>query len=227
MARSPTRTGLIDILPLAAPVVPFGLVLGIAINDSSMNDFIGWSSSWIIFAGAAQLTLIALLAAGSVVGAIVAALVVNTRHFMYSVALAETFSGQPRWFRWVGSYTLIDQTFAVSTMRLGAEPSWFRKYYLSASITIWSFWQIAVAVGIVVGGAVPPEWRLDFAVPILFVTLTVLGLTRRPAVVAAAVGFLAAALAGPLPNRLSILVGALAGVVAATLLEPADEGRAS
>jgi predicted branched-subunit amino acid permease len=227
MTRSPLRTGFLDIAPLGAPAIPFGLVLGIAIAESPINNFLGWSSSWIIFAGAAQLTLITLLAGTTVVGAIAAALIVNSRHFMYSVAMAERFADQPRWFRWLGPYTLIDQIFAIAMTRLDTEPGWFRKYYLTASATMWGMWQIAVGTGVVVGGAFPAEWRLDFAVPILFVTLVVLGLTRRPAVVAAAVGFLSAALAGPLPNRSSILVGALVGVIVGTLVEPHEEESAS
>lgn len=223
MSRSPVRTGLIDIAPIGAPAIPFGLVLGIAIAESPINNFVGWASSWIIFAGAAQLVLITLLASATVAGAIAAALIVNSRHFMYSVAMAETFSKQPRWFRWLGPYTLIDQIFAVSTTRLDQDPAWFRSYYLSASAAMWTMWQLAVGSGIILGGSVPAEWRLDFAVPILFATLTVLGLTRRPAVVAAAVGFVAAALAGPLPNRSSILIGALIGVIAGTLVESSEE----
>ena len=219
MSASPLRTGLVEIAPLAVPGVPFGLVLGIVIAESPIDDFLGWASSWIIFAGAAQLALITLLASASVLGAIAAALIINSRHFMYSVALAETFGDQPRWFRWLAPYTLIDQIFAICTIRQHEDPGWFRRYYLAASATMWLMWQLSVGAGILLGAAVPASWRLDFAVPILFATLVVLGLTRRPAVVAAVVGFLTAALAGPLPNRSSILIGALAGVAVATFVD--------
>lgn len=222
-AASPVRTGIIDILPLAAPAAPFGLVLGIAIAESPINNFVGWSSSWIIFGGAAQLVLITLLTGATLFGAIAAALIVNSRHFMYSVALAETFKQQPRWFRWMAPYTLSDQIFAISTNRLDTDPDWFRKYYTAASATIWSIWLIAVGFGVILGGSIPAAWRLDFAVPIMFATLAVGGLTRRPSVVAAIFGFLAAAVAGPLPNRSSILVGAIVGVIAGTLVESTDE----
>ncbi len=223
MSASPVRTGVVEIAPLAVPGVPFGLVLGIAIAEAPINDFVGWASSWIIFAGAAQLVLITLLASATIVGAVTAALIVNSRHFMYSVALAESFREQPRWFRWLAPYTLIDQIFAIAAMRQTEDPAWFRRYYLAASATMWMMWQVAVGTGILVGAAVPAAWRLDFAVPILFATLVVLGLTRRPAVVAAVVGFLTAALAGPLPNRSSILIGALVGVVVATFVDRPEE----
>lgn len=227
MTRPPVRTALVEVLPLAAPAVPFGLVMGIAITESPIDNLLGWLSSPIVFAGAAQLTLITLLAAGPVVGAVVAALVVNSRHIMYSVAIAETFSRQPRWFRWLGPYTLVDQIFALSMLHSDSEPGWFRTYYLTASGTLWTMWHASVTLGLVVGSSVPPEWQLDFAVPILFATLVVLGLTRRPAVVAAAVGLLVGAATSPLPNRVSILIGAFAGVMAGTLVDREGEPEAA
>ena len=100
-ARRPP--GVIDALPLFVPAIPFGLVIGLAITESGMNPFVGWSGSWLIFGGAAQLTLVTLLGSGVAVAAAVGtALVVNARHLMYSAALAPTFQSQPRWFRWLG-----------------------------------------------------------------------------------------------------------------------------
>lgn len=63
--RGIVKRAFVDALPLYVPAVPFALVIGLAIVDSGMHPFVGWSSSRIIFAGAAQLTLISLLGAGS------------------------------------------------------------------------------------------------------------------------------------------------------------------
>ena len=82
------RRALLDILPLSLPAVPFGFVVGLAIIEAGVNPVVGWSSSWVIFGGAAQLTLISLLGSGAAVtAAIGAALVVNARHLMYSCLL--------------------------------------------------------------------------------------------------------------------------------------------
>ena len=59
--RAAARQGVIDALPLFVPAIPFGLVIGLAITESGMNPFVGWSGSWLIFGGAAQLTLVTLL----------------------------------------------------------------------------------------------------------------------------------------------------------------------
>lgn len=218
--RSVARQGVIDALPLFVPAVPFGLVLGLAITESGIGNLIGWSGSSLIFGGAAQLTVVSLLGSGAAVAAAVsAALVVNSRHLMYSAALAPTFQRQPTWFRWIGPYFLIDQLFALTTVRLGDEPEGFRTYYLAAGLTFWTLWQTTTALGLLIGPVVPEEWNLGFAVPILFIGLLVLGIDRWPKLVAALVGAGTAYLAADLPNKAGLLVGALVGIVAGTVAE--------
>ncbi|MGA7097000.1 MAG: AzlC family ABC transporter permease [Acidimicrobiia bacterium] len=216
--RSLARRAVVDALPLFVPAVPFGLVIGLAISESGINTMVGWSSSWIIFGGAAQLTLISLLGAGTAVAAAVTAgLVVNARHLMYSAALAPTFQRQPRWFRWLGPYVLIDQLFALASVRLDDEPDVFRTYFLAAGLTFWSMWQLTTAIGLVIGPVVPQSWNLEFAVPILFIGLLVLGIDRWPKAVAALVGAGVTYLSAGLPNRGGLLVGAVVGILAGAM----------
>jgi predicted branched-subunit amino acid permease len=67
---------------------------------------------------------------------------------------------------------------------------------------------------------VPESLPLDFAIPLVFLVLLVPTLVSRPAVVAAAVGGLAAVVASELgADELSILVGALAGIAAGAFTE--------
>jgi 4-azaleucine resistance transporter AzlC len=214
--RAMARQGVIDALPLFVPAIPFGLVIGLAITESGMNPFVGWSGSWLIFGGAAQLTLVTLLGTGVAVAAAVGtALVVNARHLMYSAALAPTFQRQPRWFRWLGPYLLIDQLFALTTVHPPEEdPDSFRSYYLAAGATFWALWLIVVAVGLLLGPVLPEEWNLEFAIPILFIGLLVLGIDHWPEMVAALVGAGVTYVAAGLPNRAGLLVGAFVGMVA-------------
>lgn len=218
--RSVVRRGILDALPLYVPAVPFALVIGLAIGEAGIGPFVGWSGSWLIFGGAAQLTLISLLGSGAAVAAATtAALVVNARHLMYSAALAPTFQRQPAWFRWLGPYVLIDQVFALASARQDRDETTFRTYYLAAGITFWILWQLTTALGLAIGPVVPLEWNLEFAVPILFLGLIVMGIDRSSKVVAALVGAGVTYLTAGLPNRSSLLVGALAGIAAGTIAE--------
>lgn len=218
--RSTVRRAVVDALPLYVPAVPFALVIGLAIGEAGINTFVGWSGAWIIFGGAGQLTLISLLGSGTAVAAAVAAaLVVNARHVMYSAALAPTFQRQPAWFRWLGPYVLIDQLFALSSIQTEREETSFRIYYLAAGATFWVLWQLTTAIGLAVGPVVPVEWRIEFAVPILFLGLIVIGIDKSSKVVAALVGAGVTYLAAGFPNRAGLLVGALAGIVAGSIVE--------
>jgi 4-azaleucine resistance transporter AzlC len=218
--RSIIRRAILDALPLYVPAVPFGLVLGLAITESGINQFVGWSSSWIIFGGAAQLVLISLLGSGAAVAAAISAgLVVNARHLMYSAALAPTFQTQPRWFRWLAPYVLIDQAFALASLRLHDDPKDFRTYYLSIGATFWLLWQPTIFVGMLIGPVVPTDWNLGFAVPILFLGLIVIAIDKYPKLVAGVVGAGVTWLTAGLPNRAGLLVGALVGILAGTIAE--------
>lgn len=225
MDRAVIRQALLDAIPLFIPAIPFALVLGLAIVESGINPLVGWSSSWIIFGGAAQLTLISLLGSGAAVAAAVAAgLVVNARHLMYSAALAPRFQSQPKWFRWFGPYVLLDQVFALATLRLDDDPKTFRTYYLATGAVFWTFWQTTVALGLAIGPVIPESWNLEFAVPILFLGLVVIALDKYPKLVAAVVGAVVTFLLAGLPNRSGLLVGALVGIVAGTVAERIRSG---
>jgi predicted branched-subunit amino acid permease len=218
--RASVRRGITDALPLFVPAVPFALVIGLAIVEADINLFSGWSGSWLIFGGAAQLTLVSLLGSGTaVLAAVTAALVVNARHLMYSAAMAPVFQKQSSWFRWVGPYVLIDQMFALTVIESDRDPDFFRTYYLAAGATFWTLWQITTALGIAIGPVVPEEWNLGFAVPLLFIGLVVLGIDKSSKLVAALAGAGVTFLFAGLPNRTGLLVGALAGIVIGTMME--------
>lgn len=218
--RAAIRRGITDALPLFVPAVPFALVIGLAIVDGGINPFAGWSGSWLIFGGAAQLTLVSLLGSGAAaIAATTAALVVNARHLMYSAALAPTYQKQPAWFRWLGPYFLIDQMFALVSLEADSHPDTFRHYYLAAGVTFWTLWQITTALGLAIGPVVPEEWNLAFAVPLLFIGLIVLGIDRASKLVAALVGAGVAYVFAGLPNRSGLLVGGLIGIIAGTIAE--------
>lgn len=218
--RAVAKQAIADALPLYVPAIPFALIIGLAVVDSGMNQLVGWSSAWLIFGGAAQLTVISLLGAGTaVVAAITAGLVVNARHIMYSAAVAPAFQRQRRWMQWLGPYVLIDQLFALSSLRLEDDPKTFRTYYLTAGATFWTLWQLSVATGLFIGPVIPEEWSLEFAVPILFIGLIVIGIDRFPKLVAALVGAGVTYLTAGLPNRAGLLVGAAVGVIAGTIVE--------
>jgi predicted branched-subunit amino acid permease len=184
-----------------------------------MPAAIGWSTSLFIFAGAAQLAVISLAGTATVWAVIVAGLVINTRHVMYSAALAPAFQQQPRWMRWIGPFMLIDQVFALAMLQADRPPDQFRRYYLTVGLFFFVNWQWATALGMLVGPIVPESWRLEFAPAIMFIGLVLIGINKVPQAVAATVGGLVGLATAGLQDRLGILVGAIAGVAAGAYAE--------
>lgn len=219
------RRAVVEATPLFLPAIPFGFVLGLAMTESAMPTGIAWLSSPLLFAGAAQLAVVTLAGTASIWAVIVAGLVINTRHVMYSAAMAPVFQQQPRWFRWVGPFVLIDQVFALAVLHADRPPAEFRRYYLTTGFFFYLNWQWATALGMVVGPIVPTSWRLEYAPPIMFVGLVLIGIQRVPQGVAALVGGLVGLATAGLPDRLGILVGAAAGVAAGTVAELVAERR--
>jgi predicted branched-subunit amino acid permease len=219
------RQALTDILPLAIPAIPFGFVVGLAVTESAMPQWVAWLTAPLIFAGAAQLAMITLAGTASLWAVITAVLVINTRHVMYSAALAPTFRKQPRWMRWVGPFFMVDQTFALAALQTHRTPADFRRYYLTAALTLYAIWNVVVPLGMLVGPVVPESWRLDFAPPVMFAGLTLFAVKRIPAAAAAMVGGFVSLATVDLRDRLGIVVGAVAGVIAGAIAEQIVERR--
>jgi 4-azaleucine resistance transporter AzlC len=195
-------------------------VFGVVVAEAGIPEWLGWSSSPIIFGGAIQVTLFTLIGEGaSVAAAVSAALIVGARHMLYSVTLAPRFQHQPTWFRWVGSYVLIDQVFVLSQIKPIDEPVAFRRYFLAAGFTFWSLWMVCTALGVVLGPAIPPEWGVEFAAPVLFVSLMMAASDRRDKLAAAGLAMLITYLSAALPNRAGIVIAVISTVTVMMLLK--------
>jgi len=226
MTDSTRRAGTVDgaraVAPLLIGVIPFGLVFGIVAAGSAVGPWLGGSTSVIIFAGAAQLATLQLIDAG-IAGAVViaTALVINSRHLMYSAALAPHFREFPAIVRFTLPYVLTDQAFAVSIVRYGDvnDPVYKQWYFTGAALTLWITWQISTVVGIVLGAQVPASWSLDFAIPLVFLVLLVPSIKSRPDLIAAVVGGGVAVAAAGAPYGLGLMIGAVSGVVAGVIAQ--------
>jgi predicted branched-subunit amino acid permease len=65
---------------------------------------------------------------------------------------------------------------------------------------------VFTALGILVGPAIPASWGVEFAAPVLFVSLMMAASDRRDKLVAAALAMGIALAFGHLPHRAAILV---------------------
>jgi predicted branched-subunit amino acid permease len=180
--------------------------------------------SYVVYAGTAQLAALQLLAVGSPAAVILlTTLLLNLRFALYSATLAPHLRG-PRWPMrlWLASM-MTDQSMALGTHRFATHPERGAKvaYYLGVSTSMWVVWTSAATLGVFVGSAVPEALSLEFAVPLVFLTLWVFALARGRAAVWTAGGVAAAvAVAGQgWPYNLGLLAAAFAGIMAGTVVE--------
>ena len=178
--------------------------------------------SVLVYAGAAMLAAVQLIAEGAPAMVIVlAAFVVNLRLFMYSASMRAYFTGESLWRRLVVSYTLVDNPYALFLQRFGTRPDAPGKfeYFLGIAIPVWICWQATVAAGLLLGNQLPAAWKLDFAAPLAFIAMSIPLLRDRLLVAAAVSAGLTAVLAHGLPLRLGLALAAIVGIAVGVLLE--------
>jgi predicted branched-subunit amino acid permease len=222
-AGSAARDGARTAIPLGLAAFPFGLVYGVAVAESSINGLLGVAASWIVLAGAAQLTLLGLIDDGAAWPiAVGTALMINARFALYSTALATPFRDFPARWRHALPYLLTDQAATLSLLHFEreADPDRRRRWFLGAALLFASGWWIGTVVGYVAGGVIPDQVDIGFAVPAMFIALLVPTLVDRPALVAAGVAGTVAVATSALPNGLNVIAAALGGIAVARLLTP-------
>lgn len=220
-ARSAFADGARSIVPMALAALPFGIVFGVAAAESTVGRWIGLSASWIILAGASQLSLLSMIDDGAAWPAAVGtALVINLRMALYSTALAPSFREFPRRWRMALAYPLTDQLGAMAVLhfRVERDPTRRRLWYSGAAVVFLAAWWIGSVFGLLVGGSLPESLQISFAVPAMFIAILIPSIVDVPSLAAALVGAGVAFAASGLPNGLHIIVGAVAGIAAGRLV---------
>lgn len=222
--RDGFREGFRDVLPILLGVAPFGLVTGVTAAEVGIPWAPAIGQSVLVFAGASQLAALQLLSVGAPFAVILlTTALLNLRFALYSATLAPHLRG-PRWPRRLALASILtDQSMALGTHRYAVHRDRGAKvaYYVGVSLPVWLVWVIAAIVGVTVGAAVPASWSLEFAVPLVFLTLWVRTLAhgRAPVWVAGAVAVAVAIVAQPLPFNLGLLAAAFAGIATGVAVE--------
>jgi predicted branched-subunit amino acid permease len=208
-------------LPLLLSVAPFGLVIGVTIAEARVPQLAGWSLSWLVFAGSAQLAAIGLLAHGASALVVIASVaVINLRLGLYGAALAPHWRGTSRWWRFLASYLVIDPTFAVASQSYDGSrsPRLAHRHYLGAGLVLWGGWLAATGLGVTIGAALPPALRLESIGPLYIIALVVTTIRTSAAWVGVAVASGTAVAASLLPLHLGPAMGMVAGLLAGSIM---------
>ena len=83
--------GVLDVLPLLIPVVPFGLIIGVIGIELGFSPLMVYATSLIVFSGSAQIVFFQLIFAGaSPIVTLTSVAVTNSRHFLYGAMISSS-----------------------------------------------------------------------------------------------------------------------------------------
>ncbi|WP_406055649.1 AzlC family ABC transporter permease [Kribbella sp. NBC_00889] len=191
----------------------------LALNFGAEARARGWGTvvpvafSAFAFSGSAQFTLLSSLSGATVLAAIVAAMVINVRYLVMSVAIAPSLRGS-RLARMLQAQAIVDASFLAAHDEDGRYDVW---RMIGVSVPQWICWTGGTAIGVLAAPSPDLMHRLglDVAFPAFFIVLLIDEVRRsRRAVAACLLGAVIAA-------GLLFVTGpsyALLGAAAATLI---------
>ena len=220
-SRAEFVAGLRAVAPLLIGVIPFGIVYGVVAAGTGMPLVLAQLVSLIVFAGSAQFACAQLIGTGASGLVIVStAFIINLRHALYSASLEPYTLHLPVRWKWLLSYLLTDEAYAIAIRHYQDNAPLANKhwYFFGAGIGLWTTWQTSTAVGILLGAHIPASWSLDFALALSFIAIVVPMLkTRADLAAALSAGTMALALHS-LPYKLGLLIASFVGIAVGFLL---------
>ena len=198
------------------------MISGVAMVKGGLTVPWAMMMSLMVYAGSAQLAALPLIVAGAPLWVIVATgLITNLRFVIYSAALRPHFADRSLRARAALGYFMTDFTFTrfMRSVQEGDVPVHKDAWFAGGCSSNWITWQIAAFSGIIGASYVPAEWGLEFTGTLALVALVGPSLNARPAVVGAIVAAAVALVAHPMPFKLGLFCGAIAGIAAATLAD--------
>ncbi|TCP62753.1 putative branched-subunit amino acid permease [Rhodovulum bhavnagarense] len=222
--KSAYWTGVRHGAPFLLVIVPFAVLFGVVGTEAGLNLAEVMGFSVLVIAGAAQFTAVQMMSDNApTLIVIVTALAVNLRMAMYSASLTPYLGEAPLWKRALVAYFLVDQTFAVGHARFEARPGMTlaeRLAYLFGVITpVCPTWYAMTLVGALVGQGIPPEYALDFAVPITFIAMIAPALRTAAHVAAAGVSVALGLALAFMPYNTGLLLAALGAMIVGAQVE--------
>ncbi|MEQ8246176.1 MAG: AzlC family ABC transporter permease [Alphaproteobacteria bacterium] len=206
--------GVVQSLPAVPAYVAVSMGFGVLAVDGGMAPWLAIVFSAVVFAGTAQFAALPMIAAGLPPAAIVAtAAIVCARFLAFAAALAPYLRHFAWWERLLYGAHLTSTTFAlhVTILPLRAVS---RAELFAANLTGYTVWVGSAAFGAVLGERAGDldRFGIDFAMPAMFLAITVTMIRDRCHAVAAAAGGVATVvLVAAGASHLAILIAACAG----------------
>lgn len=228
LPASSWREGVTDSLPIVIGYVPVAFAFGLNATKLGFTPLEALFFSCIIYAGASQFVITALLSAGASLWiAALTVMAMDVRHVLYGPSLRQRIVQKlnprktPFW-----AFGLTDEVFAAATAKLYRDQrGWSEDWMLGIAFCSWFSWILGTAAGAWSGNGLldnypAVEGALTFMLPALFLSFLLASFQRRQSctVIAALAGAMGGMLLFSIP--VAILSGIVAGCLAGLLPQP-------
>ena len=159
----------------SVPIMVTFLVLGTGYGILMQKHGFGWIwsmlSGIVIFSGTVQFVSVSLLSGGSILMALITALMISARHSFFSISMIGRYrtEGKRKWYLF---YALCDETYAVLCKE--EEPEGVNKSAYRVLVTLFdqASWVLGSALGGLAGSFLPfDSTGIDFSMTALFTTV--------------------------------------------------------
>ena len=217
-------------VPFVLVVAPFGMLFGVVATEAGLDIVQTMAMTVLVIAGASQFAALQLLVDNApTFVAVLTGLAVNMRMAMYSASLTPHLGKASLGMRSLVAYFLVDQSYAISVVEFEKAPTRPLPeklvYFFGAVSPIAPLWYGFTYVGAVAGKAIPPEYALDFAVPITFISLVAPALRSLPHIAAAFVSVAMALLLAWLPYNSGLMIAAVLAMMTGAAIEKRLESK--
>lgn len=213
-ARQRFWLGALHIIPLCLAVLPWGVLAGSMAVSQGFSPLQSIGLSVFVFAGAAQLVTISMVAAGSGFIAIcLTILVITAQHLLYALILREHVSSLPFKKRLPVAFLLTDELFALSV----GKKSYDFAYLMGAGLCFYLAWIAFTVIGVLLAASVPnlADYHLDFSIVATFIAIVVPMIKRLSSLVGVVISLTLSLLLNSLEVSGAIVIAGLLGMFCA------------
>lgn len=218
-----TLRGARAIVPILVGILPFAVVFGFLMRQSDLSPFQSAFFALGLLAGASQIATVHLHAAGAPIFIIVAtAVAINMRYAMYSLSMEPLIREEPWWKRLFSAFIVSDQSYAFTMAEAESNPENpdITSFFLGAAVMLYIVWEIGILTGYTIGAVIPSGVPLDFAIPLVFMSLLIPHLKDRGRNLSALTAGVAAIFLAPLlPLQSGLLAALIVGIAVGFLYE--------
>lgn len=204
-------------LPICISYIPIGIACGVVLQQAGFHWLTTLFMSIIVYAGASQFMIAAMMMSGAGIIQIVAMVcAMNSRHMLMSASLQGKLTNRKLRYLLPFAHLVTDETYAVLLTKYNTVPTWTDQQSFFASLFTYFTWMTSTMIGAFIGSGINlPTSTMSFMMTAMFLFLLLTQVKTPASVVVIVVTMLSIFVLNTwLPSGASILLASLIGSLA-------------